>query len=96
MYCITPTSADENDTEADKPQDCRDILDNDETTPSGVYMVYPRDNLGGFLVFCDMDTDGGGWIVSTSLYQAPQVDGKILEIQEPFRVCYQRQRITRA
>ncbi|XP_078661031.1 ficolin-2-like [Branchiostoma floridae x Branchiostoma belcheri] len=24
-------------------------------------MVYPRDNLGGFNVFCDMDTDGGGW-----------------------------------
>ncbi|XP_078578115.1 uncharacterized protein LOC144863027 [Branchiostoma floridae x Branchiostoma japonicum] len=55
------SKADANDTEADKPQDCQDILDNDETTPSGVYMVYPRDNLGGFLVFCDMDTDGGGW-----------------------------------
>ncbi|KAI8493476.1 Fibrinogen C domain-containing protein 1 [Branchiostoma belcheri] len=47
--------------DSDKPQDCQDILDNDETTPSGVYMVYPRDNLGGFNVFCDMDTDGGGW-----------------------------------
>ncbi|KAI8506064.1 Fibrinogen C domain-containing protein 1 [Branchiostoma belcheri] len=53
--------ANANDTDSDKPQDCQDILDNDETTPSGVYMVYPRDNLGGFLVFCDMDTDGGGW-----------------------------------
>ncbi|XP_019617417.1 PREDICTED: ficolin-1-like [Branchiostoma belcheri] len=52
-----------NDTTTDKPQDCQDILDNDETTPSGVYMVYPRDNLGGFNVFCDMDTDGGGWTV---------------------------------
>ncbi|XP_019632898.1 PREDICTED: fibrinogen C domain-containing protein 1-A-like [Branchiostoma belcheri] len=53
--------ANANDTDSDKPQDCQDILDNDETTPSGVYMVYPRDNLGSFMVFCDMETDGGGW-----------------------------------
>ncbi|XP_078579689.1 fibrinogen C domain-containing protein 1-like isoform X2 [Branchiostoma floridae x Branchiostoma japonicum] len=61
LFQATDHFANANDTDVDKPQDCQDILDNDETTPSGVYMVYPRDNLGGFLVFCDMDTDGGGW-----------------------------------
>ncbi|KAI8493471.1 Fibrinogen C domain-containing protein 1 [Branchiostoma belcheri] len=50
-----------NNTDSDKPQDCQDILNYLGTTHSGVYMVYPRDNLGGIKVFCDMDTDGGGW-----------------------------------
>ncbi|XP_019619720.1 PREDICTED: fibrinogen C domain-containing protein 1-like [Branchiostoma belcheri] len=44
-------------------KDCKEILDNSATTPSGVYMIYPADNLGGFQVYCDMDTDGGGWTV---------------------------------
>ncbi|XP_019637055.1 PREDICTED: microfibril-associated glycoprotein 4-like isoform X2 [Branchiostoma belcheri] len=53
-----------NDTDTNtRPKDCKEILDNSELTPSGVYMVYPADNLGGFPVYCDMHTDGGGWTV---------------------------------
>ncbi|XP_066280441.1 microfibril-associated glycoprotein 4-like [Branchiostoma lanceolatum] len=51
------------DPDAPHPRDCKDILDNDETTPSGVYTVYPRDGLGGVQVYCDNDLDGGGWTV---------------------------------
>ncbi|XP_035659055.1 ficolin-1-like [Branchiostoma floridae] len=58
--CCNVSDVEENNT---LPRDCKDILDNDETTPSGVYMVYPADNQGGFQVYCDMDTDGGGWTV---------------------------------
>eukprot|EP00058_Branchiostoma_floridae_P021495 XP_002606985.1 hypothetical protein BRAFLDRAFT_64969 [Branchiostoma floridae] len=54
-------ASDGEDPEAPHPRDCQDILDNDETTPSGVYTVYPRDGLGGVMVYCDNDIDGGGW-----------------------------------
>ena len=30
---------------------------------SGIYEIDPRDDLGSFKVYCDMQTDGGGWTV---------------------------------
>ena len=42
-------------------RDCRDALNN-SYTQSGVYTIQP-DSLPPFDVYCDMDTDGGGWTV---------------------------------
>ena len=44
------------------PRDCQDVKDIGH--PSGVYRIYPAGMYSGFNVYCDMDTDGGGWLVS--------------------------------
>ena len=48
------------------PRDCQDVKDNGHLT-SGVYRVYPACAYIGLNVYCDMDTDGGGWLVSMLL-----------------------------
>ncbi|CAG2240823.1 unnamed protein product [Mytilus edulis] len=42
------------------PRDCSDIKESN--TRSGVYTI-SIDTVGGKQVYCDMDVDGGGWIV---------------------------------
>ncbi|XP_052097484.1 fibrinogen-like protein A [Mytilus californianus] len=32
-------------------------------SPSGIYTIYPENIPNGVNVYCDMDIDGGGWIV---------------------------------
>jgi len=46
------------------PKSCSEL--GQRTNVSGVYGIYPYpDNYGqGINVFCDMETDGGGWMVS--------------------------------
>ena len=43
-------------------QDCQDWYDLGHTT-SGVYHVTPCGTRFGYDVYCDMETDGGGWLV---------------------------------
>ena len=41
--------------------DCGNL---DEGQSSGIYKIFPGDSLDGFYVYCDMETDNGGWTVS--------------------------------
>ncbi|KAF1373414.1 hypothetical protein PFLUV_G00238620 [Perca fluviatilis] len=45
------------------PLDCSDIYNNDNSRPSGVYTIYPIGATSAVQVFCDMDSEGGGWMV---------------------------------
>ncbi|XP_071962707.1 ficolin-2-like isoform X1 [Antedon mediterranea] len=50
-------------TERKDYQDCTDILERNSEATSGAYMINIHDGGEPFRVYCDMDTDGGGWTV---------------------------------
>ena len=48
-----------------RPLDCQEIKFYRPTSSSAVYRIYEnRNDYVGVQVYCDMETDGGGWIVS--------------------------------
>ena len=48
------------------PRDCFDVKEMGSNT-SGVYQVTPVGVSEGFDVYCDMERDNGGWLVSVCL-----------------------------
>jgi len=42
---------------------CKDVLENNPNTPTGVYLIDPDEieETESFQVYCDMETGGGGW-----------------------------------
>ena len=52
------------------PRDCYDLLHMYNMATSGVYYVYPDISAEAFIpveVWCDMETDEGGWTVSRTI-----------------------------
>ena len=47
------------------PESCRHIHDADPKLPTGIYEIFP-DGASDVDLYCDMDTDGGGWTLVAS------------------------------
>uniref|UniRef100_A0A671X1H7 Microfibril associated protein 4 n=1 Tax=Sparus aurata TaxID=8175 RepID=A0A671X1H7_SPAAU len=45
------------------PLDCSDIHNDDRSRPSGVFTIYPIGATSAVQVYCDMDSQEGGWTV---------------------------------
>jgi hypothetical protein len=46
---------------ASQPISCKEILDLGQSTGNGTYTIYPFENATALGVYCDMESDGGGW-----------------------------------
>lgn len=70
----------------DRPTDCADILIKGQRASSGVYQIYPFscECARPVSVFCDMETDGGGWTVFLKRENQSQLENFNQSLQERF------------
>ncbi|MGB4420393.1 MAG: fibrinogen-like YCDxxxxGGGW domain-containing protein [Candidatus Saccharimonadales bacterium] len=64
---------------------CLAILNANEASTSGLYLIKPSDSV--ISAYCDMSSDGGGWTkiyegLATSATSVTRTDGKIVEISD--------------
>nr|XP_054763116.1 fibrinogen C domain-containing protein 1-like [Lytechinus pictus] len=57
-----------------RPRDCHDVK-LAGSLRSGRYVVFPDEDFDPFYVFCDMDTDGGGWTIPDEMVFQRREDG---------------------
>ena len=70
------------------PQDCAEILDADPTATSGNFVIDPPgEPEQGFEVYCDMETDGGGWTRFWWWTPGPWPMNVIDVLESPFGTC---------
>jgi len=53
-----------------RPLDCGEL--DKSTCKSGVYKIYPK-KTSGFEVYCEMEKNGGGWMVSDVMLLAVMI-----------------------
>lgn len=54
------------------PSSCLEVKNVNSLAPSGVYLVSPKGGTESFMVYCEMDFQGGGWLTVHNRFTGEQ------------------------